>query len=80
MDEVLYQSLQHTTDICLNWNWEKLKAYDRECSPPFLFFFELFSCCMTDRFVFVHNKLNTFKKKDAELWASKWILVLACVN
>lgn len=48
--------------------------------PPIFFFFELFFRCMTDRFVFVHNELNTFKRKDAELWASKLILVLAWVN
>lgn len=54
------------------------KAYD---SGGFsFFFFKLFSLSMTDSFVFVHNKFNGFKKKNAEIGASKWISALAWVN
>jgi len=46
------------------------------------FFFSFFSCfpflCQTT--VFVHNKLNRFKKKNGEIWALKQISALAWVT
>lgn len=44
------------------------------------FFFTVVVFPFYDSFVLVHSKLNGFKKKNSEIWASKWISALTWAN